>query len=229
MKVLGIGAHYDDCIFGIPGTLLRAVDQGHQVTILSAIGDYRNWSPVGEERQDVLLEGTRRLCEERGVETRFLSYQSMGIEVDEGAKRAVAEVVADIEPDVGFLLWPQDSHPDHGVVSQLSKVAFNWSGTVLAESRVVRRPRRLYYYDNGPRHTDGFVPDTFVDVSDNSTEALDWLRALMSLALGPDIGRNAAPIKAKEVLAAYRGQTCGVRFAEAFKSFQSYPTDVLSQ
>ena len=83
MKLLGIGAHYDDCIFGIPGTLLRAVDQGHQVAILSVIGDYRNWTPVGEERQSAMIEGTKRLCEERGVEMRFLNYRSMDFAVDE--------------------------------------------------------------------------------------------------------------------------------------------------
>ncbi|MBT3379747.1 MAG: hypothetical protein HN742_31850 [Lentisphaerae bacterium] len=228
MKLLAIGAHYDDCVFGIPGTLLRAANQGHHVTILSVIGNYRNWAPVGEDRQDALIEGTTTLCRERGVEARFLNYQSMGVEVNESSKRAVAEVVAEEKPDVGFLLWPWDSHPDHEVVSQLSKAAFNWSGAILGEDRGIRPPRRLYYYDNGPRHTTGFEPDTFMDVEDVSSDALDWLSSLMGLALGPDIGRTAAPIEAKRVLAAYRGQSCGVRFAEAFKSFQNYPTDVLS-
>lgn len=225
MKLLAIGAHYDDCIFGIPGTLLRAVDQGHHVTILSVIGDYRNWDPVGEERQSDLIEGTKRLCEEKGVQMRFLNYRSMGIEVSETSKREVAEVVADIEPDVGLLLWPWDSHPDHEVVSQLSKVAFNWSGTILGQSNGARPPHRLYYYDNGPRHTDGFEPDTFVDIGDYWPEALDWLDSLMSFVLGS--GKGAGPIETKEVLAAYRGKTCGVRFAEALRSFQSYPVDIL--
>jgi len=227
MKVLAIGAHYDDCIFGIPGTLLRAVDQGHQVTILSVIGDYRNWSPVGEERQESLIEGTRSLCEEKGIEAAFLNYQSMDFGVDENAKRAVAEAVADVEPDVGFLMWPRDSHPDHEIVSQLSKVAFNWNRAILGEDRGVRPPHRLYYYDNGPRHTDGFEPDTFVDIGAYASEAFDWLNSLMVLALGPDYDRNGGPVETKKVLAAYRGQTCAVRYAEALRSFVSYPTDLL--
>jgi len=228
MKLLGIGAHYDDCIFGIPGILLRAVDEGHDVSILTVIGDYRNWSPVGEESQAAMIEGTKRIYQEKGMDLRFLNYQSMGIEINEESKRALAEVVADVAPDIGFLLWPSDAHPDHEVVSQLSKIAFNWHRTVLRQNKGARRLRRLYFYDNGPRHTFGFEPDTFVDVGEYWSEALEWLGSLMSFVLGSDTDRNSGPVESKKTLAAYRGRSCGVQFAEALKGFHSYPTDILN-
>jgi len=224
MKLLGIGAHYDDCIFGIPGILLRAVAQGHEVTVLSLIGDYTNWSPVGGERQSCMVEEVQRLFAEKGIDLRFLNYRSMAIELNDDSKKAVAQVVADVEPDIGFMLWPSDSHPDHEVVSELSKIAFNWAGTVLGESAKVKRPRRLYYYDNGPRHTFGFEPDTFVDMGDYWEESVEWLASVMDFVLGA--GRGSGATQNKEALAAYRGKACGVKYAEALKSFVNYPVEI---
>lgn len=225
--ILGIGAHYDDCIFGISGTLLKAVRKNHRVVILSLIGDYSNWPPaMGREKE--IVQGTIDISKEYGAEVRFLDFAGSSFEVTEVTKRAVAEAVAQIEPDVAFHLWPHDSHSDHEAASRLAKVALRHGDRLLARGRRFKHPSRIYLYDNGPRHTIGFEPDTFVDISDEWDRATEWLGRLMALVRNQKFDPSApnAAQKAKETLALYRGQTCGVRHAEAFRSANAYAQDI---
>lgn len=226
--ILGIGAHYDDCVFGIPGILLQAVRKNHRVVILSLIGDYSNWKTAkGHEKE--LVNGTIRLCHEFGVEMRFLDFAGMSFDVDVAAKRRVAEAVARIQPDVAFMLWPHDRHSDHEVSSRLSSVALKHADRLINADMPYRAPRQTYWYDNGPRHTIGFEPNTFVDVSDDWQKAQEWLGKLMALARNVEYDplRQTGAVRSKESLARYRGQTCGVEYAEAVRSFNEYPQDIL--
>src|SRR6188508_1503924 len=177
--ILGIGAHYDDCVFGISGLLLKALRQHHRVVVLSLIGDYRNWKPVqGRERE--MVDGTVRIGKEYGVEMRFLDFAEMKFDVTEAATRLVAEQVADIAPDVAFTLWPHDQHPDHERASGLAKVALGFGDRLIESDKPFRGPQRVYQFDNGPRHTIGFEPNTFVDVTDDWPLAMEWLGKLMA-------------------------------------------------
>ncbi|WP_396625786.1 PIG-L deacetylase family protein [Luteitalea sp.] len=223
--VLAIGAHYDDCPFGIPGILLQAIARGHRVVILSMIGDYGNWKPVRGRGPD-LVEGTRRVNADYGAESRFLSFASGKIQTTDEARRAVADVVAEVKPDTAFVLWGRDQHPDHEAAAELAKIALHLGDRVLADPFApYSTPRRAYQYDNGPRHTIGFVPDTFVDVTREWPRAIEWLGRLMAVTRNEPYKADAldGAQRLKESIARYRGATCGVQYAEALAAVNAYP------
>ena len=225
--LLAIGAHYDDCVFGIPGILLQALRRHDRVVILNLIGDYSRWAPAaGRARQ--LRETSIQLALDRGIEMRFLEYASMQFGVNAETTRAVAEVVADVKPDIGLVLWDHDRHPDHEAAAALSKLALRQPGMILGRDGV-KAPRQVYAYDNGPGHTIGFEPNTFVDITGEWPAAMEWLGQLMAFVRNrPYDPQSPDPaVNVKETLARYRGLTCGVKYAEAVWATGAYPREIL--
>ncbi len=226
--LLAIGAHYDDCVFGVGGLLLRAVRKNYRTVVLALIGDYSNWKPVrGRERQ--LVARSAEIARARGVEMRFLDFAEQRFDATAEARRAVARVVAEVQPDVALMLWQDDRHGDHAVASALSKAALQHGDRLLEASAAYRPARSIYWYDNGPGHTIGFEPDTYVDVSEVWTEASDWLGELMAVVRDEPYDRSKpdGARAAKEALSRYRGSACGVRYAEALRSFRPRAQDIL--
>jgi LmbE family N-acetylglucosaminyl deacetylase len=227
--LLALGAHYDDCAFGIPGLMLKAVRRGYRVVAVTLIDDYSNFFPA-KGRESALVEGSIRLAGEYGVEMRFLdlAFKSQHIDETAEARLALARVVAEVKPDLAFILWPHDRHADHGPAARLSEVALRHTGTLL-DDPAIRPARRIYAYDNGPRHTIGFEPDTYVDVTAEWPDAISWVGRLMALAHDRPYD-PAAPdgaVQLKETLARYRGAACGVAYAEAVRSLGAYPQEIL--
>ena len=225
--LLATGAHYDDCVFGIPGILLQAVAKEYRVVVLSLIGDYTNWPPVkGREQQ--LLEVSKDLAHFHGIEMRFLNYASGRFSLNEETKLAVAKVVAEVQPDVAFMLWNRDNHPDHEAAASICKAAIPQADRILGLDKI-KLPSRLYSYDNGPGHTIGFEPNIYVDVTETWPSAMEWLGQLMAFVRNrpyDELELDSSQI-AKANIARYRGAGCGVKYAEALWSPRARPVEIL--
>jgi LmbE family N-acetylglucosaminyl deacetylase len=225
--ILALGAHYDDCIYGVPGILLKAVNLGHRVVIISLLGDYSNWKKVDGYSKE-LVENTLALCKDFGVEKRFLDFKSMNFDVDTAAQRIVAQAVAEVRPDIAFILWPNDRSVPHERAAQLSKAGLLFGEYLLNNSVPFKRASRIYEYDNGPRHTIDFKPNTFVDITTEWPRAAEWLGRLMAIRdnkpYDPQIITSS--VRVKETLARYRGSTCGVQYAEAVHSLNEYTQEI---
>ncbi|MDZ4850814.1 MAG: PIG-L family deacetylase [Pirellulaceae bacterium] len=223
--ILAIGAHYDDCPFGIPGILLNAVRRNHRVVILNIIGDYNQWPPV-KGRGKQLIELSVELAKERGMEMRFLEHASMGYESNLELKREIAKHVADVAPDTAYLLWPRDRHPDHEVASQAAHAALHQPARLLGQDNA-KVPRQVFWFDNGPGHTIDFTPDTFVDVSDEWPGVCQWLGRLAAFVKNiPFDPLQNAFVETKSILAKYRGLACGAKYAEAVRSVRARAVDI---
>lgn len=225
--LLAIGAHYDDCVFGIPGILLQAVRKDYRVVVLSLIGDYTSWAPMKGRTED-LREVSKTFAHYYGVEMQFLRFASARYQPNAETFEATAKVVAEVQPDIAFMLWHQDRHPDHEAASAISRKALRQAGDILGTPGV-KVPRQIYLYDNGPGHTIGFEPNTFVDVSDVWTSAMEWLGQLMAFVRQKpfDPANPDGALNTKTTLARYRGAACGVPYAEAVWAMQTRPAQIL--
>lgn len=63
----------------------------------------------------------------------------------------------------------------------------------------------------------------------NGPQVIAWFGKLMALARNEpfDPDKPAGAMRTKERFSAYRGATCGVGYAEAFRSAKAYPQEIL--
>ena len=90
-------------------------------------------------------------------------------------------------------------------------------------------PRQIYCYDNGPGHTIGFEPNTFVNVTETWITAMEWLGQLMAFVRKKpfDAGEPDAAQIAKANIARYRGAACGAKYAEALWAMNVQAVEIL--
>lgn len=201
LKVVCVGAHPDDPESGCGGTLARYAALGHAVTIVYLTRGERGIDGKSlDEAARIRTAECEAACRILGAKPAFFGQIDGATEVTRAQVDAMQRLLAAQSPDVLFTHWPVDTHMDHQVASMLTIRAW-----MNPKSPV------LYFFevDTGSQ-TEGFFPNTYVDVSPVLDQKKRSLFAHISQD-GQGIWREH-----HEVMAQWRGREAGVAAAEAF-------------
>src|SRR5256884_3101793 len=203
MTVVCVGGHPDDPESGCGGTLGRYAALGHAVTVVYLTRGERGISGQSlDEAARIRSAECATACKIMGAKPVFFGQIDGATEVTRAHVDAMRRLLAAEHPDVVFTHWPVDTHMDHQVASVL---------TIRAWMEGDQRTSRLYFFEvNSGSKTEGFLPNTYVDISSVVEQKKAALFAHVSQD-GQGIWREH-----HEIIAQWRGREIGARAAEAF-------------
>lgn len=201
LRVLCVGAHPDDPESGCGGTLLRYAALGHAVTILYLTRGERGIEGKSLDAAAAIRTAeSQAACRILGGTPKYFGQIDGATELTAAQVEAMNRFLAAERPDVVFTHWPVDTHMDHQVASILTIRAWMARGTA-----------RLYFYEvNSGSQTQGFLPNTYVDIS----SVVEQKKAALFAHVSQD-GRGIWR-EHHELMAQWRGREAGVAAAEAF-------------
>lgn len=142
--VLAIGAHPDDVEIGCGGILLRHVEDGDRVILLTLSGGSAGGSQSARRAE---AENSAQLLR---AELHLADLQDTHISADEETISPIAELIQRHEPSVVYTHSIHDTHQDHRNVHRATLVA--------------ARPVPHVYCYQSPSSTTDFCPLAFVDI-----------------------------------------------------------------
>ena len=209
MKAVAIGIHGDDLEGGIGGILYMLHKKGWETKIL--IVSPNNLSDDIEKTNEQSIYAASIL----GAEKTIFDYNATKyFKCNEETIEKTKEFIVKENPDVLFILHPQDHHIEHKEVSKAAREA------VFRAAVDGVCPNEIYSVELGPMQTMCyFNPDIYIDITSVFDVVKDSLYAFnQSHADGEGLAKE------KEICAAFRGHTMGfsIKYAEALKIIK-YP------
>jgi LmbE family N-acetylglucosaminyl deacetylase len=212
-RALVIAPHPDDEVLGAGGTMARLAEGGLEVVVLVVTqGKPPAYPPQQVERvRAEAAEAHRHLGVARTV---WLDFPAAGLaETPHGAlNQAIGRVVAECDPQLMLVPFPGDIHVDHQRVFTSALVAARphqaiYPATVLAYETMSETNW------NAPYLTPAFVPNVFVDISDQLARKLGAMALFRSQVRPAPHERSLDSLRA---LATLRGATVHREAAEGF-------------
>ena len=214
-RILIFSTHPDDETLGCGGTILKHAAAGNDLYwLIVTVPHEPQWSAEIGERKAKEIE---RVAQAYGVKKTYkLGFPTAKLEtVPQGELMdAIREVIAEVKPEVVYMIHAGDVHTDH-------QVAFRAAMCVIKPFYMRRFGiRRVLSYETisstdaaPPQFNPAFVAQCFVDITPHLQKKLEIMSLYESETHPDPMPRGPSAIRA---LARVRGATVNVEYAEAF-------------
>jgi len=201
MTVVCVGAHPDDPESGCGGTLARYASLGHAVTIVYLTRGERGIPGKSlDEAAKIRTAEAEAACKIIGAKPVFFGQIDGATEVTRAHVDSMRQLLSAQKPDVILAHWPVDTHMDHQVASVLAIRAW-----------MILKACSLYFFEvNTGSQSEGFLPNTYVDIS----SVVEQKKAALFAHVSQD--GQAIWREHHEIMGNWRGREVGLPAAEAF-------------
>ena len=201
LKVIVVGGHPDDPESGCGGTMARYAALGHEVVSLYLTrGEAGIRGKSHEEAARIRTAEAEQACKILGARPVFAGQIDGATEVTPQSYSKFRDLLLGEKPQLVFVHWPIDTHPDHRAAYMLTFEAWQ-----RAESKFA-----LYFFEvmTGSQ-TQNFSPTDYVDIT--STEAKKREACFAHRSQNPE-----GLYQTHGQMNHFRGMEGRAKFAEAF-------------
>lgn len=214
MNVLAISAHPDDETLGCGGTLLKHRQAGDRIAwIIATVCHEPQWSAELIARKAVEVD---RVAAAYGAQIFKLGFPNARLDtigIGELMK-PIERVVAEVQPEVVYMLHGGDIHTDHHALANASMSVLK---PFYMSKRGIHRVlgfETLSSTDAAPQRGERmFMPNVYSDISPYLEEKVRIMQLYESEIHPEPMPRSPSAIRA---LARFRGATISTEYAEAF-------------
>ena len=209
---LVIGPHPDDQELGMGGAIARLVRQGHAVHLV----DMTNGEPTPNGSPEIRAREAAAAAKALGVERTLLGLTNRQVVHNIESRHRLAAVIRRHRPNVLFVPYPIDAHPDHVAVTRIAEDArFDAKLTRTDIPGEPWHPKRvIYYFCTHLRMS--FQPTFCIDTTDTQATKMAACNCYQSQGLSTD-GELMQMVNG---ISAYFGGRIGPRDAEPFFSHE---------
>ncbi len=218
MNVTVIGPHPDDQELGMGGTIALLAAQGHRVTLV----DMTTGEPTPHGSEETRAREAAAAAKVLGVTRINAGFKNREVLYSLEARHRMAGLYRQLRPEILFMPYPHDAHPDHIAVTRICEDA-RFDGK-LTKSAIPGEPyycqRILYYFCTHLRIS---FPATFcVDVSPYWQKKIEAVNCYQSQFYAGRTGaEQGAVVRYVTTIAEYLGGTINRSHAEGFYAIES--------